>query len=292
MIRTAFRTALATWCLHTGLSATCALAADPWADHVVSYTPGNGITNDFVTSTPFNVSQTALGEPTRLTSPDAFGGAVTPLQSAFRANEIVSIGNGGSLVVQFDEPVENDPLNPYGVDLLVFGNAFFVGNFFNDDFSFNPLGMASNVANEGGAIEVSADGVNFFAVTGAADGLFPTRGYADLTEPFPTLPGATPTDFTRPVDPAFDPFGRTYAQILAGYGNSGGGLGVDIGPTGLSSISYVRITNAVGAAFIPEIDALADVASIPEPATSRMIFIISLILLGKSARVDNVNAAT
>ncbi len=279
-------------CLAGALGIARAHAADPWADAVISYTPGTGIGNDFVTGTPFNNPLVSLGEPTRETSPHNFGGIVTPLQSPFRSTELVSVGRSGSLVVKFDEPVDNSPLNPYGIDLLIFGNAFFVGSFFNPDFSFNPAGPASDVAHEGGAIEVSADGVTFFPVAGEADGLFPTNAYVDVTDPFAVVAGAVPTDFTLPVDPSFNPVGKTHAQILAGYGNSGGGLGVDFASTGLSSISYVRITNAANAAAIPEIDAFADVASIPEPASSTMFFVGALILLGKSARRCNVNAAT
>jgi len=261
------------WPLALGLAAVLASqakAADPWADHVVNYTPGTGITNDFPTMIPFNNPLTVLGEPTRFTSPhpERFGGAVTPLNAPFRADEIVSVGRGGELVVRFDEPVVDDPANPYGVDLLVFGNAFFVGSFFNPDFTFNPAGTASGVAAEGGLVEVSADGVNFFAVAGDADGLFPTNGYADLTDPFATIPGAVPANFTLPVNPRFDPVGKTYAEILAGYAGSGGGLGIDLAPTGLSSISFMRISNSVGAPFVPEIDALTDVAAVPEPAAS------------------------
>jgi hypothetical protein len=270
------------------LCTNSACAADPWADSVVSYTPGAGISNDFYSGTPYSDATTSLGEPTRFTSPDNSGGVVTPLNSPFRSNEVVSIGRGGSLVVAFDEPVTNDPLNPFGVDLLVFGNAFFVGTFFNPDFSFNPAGTADGVSDEGGLIEVSSDGVNFFPVPGSADGFFPTNAYADIVDPFATTPGAVPADFTRPVDPNFNTLGKTFAEIVAGYAGSGGGLGVDIGPTGLSSVSYVRITNASAAQLIPEIDALADVASIPEPS-SHILITCALILLGKTARRVTVN---
>jgi hypothetical protein len=274
------------------LISPAARAATPWADQVVSYTPGTGIGNDFVTNTPYTDASTTLGEPTRFTSPDSFGGAVTPLQSSYRSNEIVSIGVGGSLVVKFDEPVANDALNPYGIDLLVFGNAFFVGSFFNPDFSFNPAGTAADVAAEGGIVAVSADGQTYFDVSTVADGLFPTNAYVDVTDPFATAAGSVPSNFTLPVDPAFNPNGKTYTQILAGYGASGGGLGIDIGPTGLSSISYVRISNPAGASLIPEIDAFADVAAVPEPAALQIILASALILLGKTARRGNVNTAT
>lgn len=258
-------------------------AADPWADAVVNYVQGAGVGDDFVTGAPFNDPLAALGEPTRFTSPDSFGSAVTPLNAPFRAHEVVSVGRGGELVVRFDEPVTDHAANPFGIDLLIFGNAFFVGTFFNPDFSFNPAGTAVAVGSEGGLIEVSADGENYVAVVGDADGLFPTNGYADLTDPFATAAGAVPANFTRPVDPAFTWIGKTYAEILAGYNGSGGGVGVDLAPTGLASISFVRISTPAGALSVPEIDALADVAAVPEPAASSA-FLLAAVLIAWQTR--------
>lgn len=264
------------------------VAADPWADHVVSYIEGTGVQgpntpSDPFTFAPYNDPLTTLGEPTRITSPDSFGSPVTPLNPPFRANEIVSIGRGGELVVRFDEPVTNHAANPFGVDLLIFGNAFFAGDFVNPDFSFNVAGTAIGVAAEGGLIEVSADGVSYVSIAGDADGSFPTNGYADLTDPFSFSPGVVPANFTLPVDPAFDPVGKTYAEILAGYNGSGGGFGVDLATVGLSSISYVRITNPAGAQFVPEIDGFADVAAVPEPAASTA-FLIGAALIAWQTR--------
>jgi hypothetical protein len=263
--------------------------ADPWADHVVSYTPGTGITSDFVSGAPLNDPLATLGQPTRITSPDSFPTAVTPFNAPFRSYEIASIGFGGELVLSFDEPVANDPLNPFGIDLLVFGNAFFTGSF---GFPFDPAGTVSAIETDGGLIEVSADGLTFFPVAGQVDGAFPTNAFTDAVDGYGNAAGSVPSDFTRPVDPSFDPMGKTFAQLLVGYNGSGGGVGVDIGPTGLSSISYVRLTNPAGSGDIPEIDAVADVASIPEPSACRMIFFVALILLGKTVRAGNVNAAT
>jgi hypothetical protein len=268
---------------------TTAHAADPWADNIVSYTPGTGITNDFVSGLPLNNSLSALGEPTRNVSPDSFPGAVTPYSAPYRSYEIVSIGVGGALVLSFDEPVTNDPLNPFGIDLLVFGNAFFTGSF---GFPFDANGTITGIETDGGEIAVSADGLTYFNVTGEADGLFPTNAYTDAVDGYGNVAGTNPSEFTRPVDPSFNPFGKTFAQLLVGYNGSGGGLGVDIGPTGLSSISYVRITNPAGSNQIPQIDAAADVSAVPEPAAGTIVLSLALILLGKSARTSNVKAVT
>jgi len=245
-------------------------AADPWADNVVQYISGTGIGNDFVTGDPYSDASTSLGEPTRFTSDAAnYGGAVTPLQSAFRANEVVSIGNGGSLTVSFDEPVTDDPQNPFGIDLLVFGNSFLFGDdIFNPDWSFNPAGTFTGVASEGGVVELSDDGINFVLVTGLeGDGLYPINAYDDIVDPFATVAGSVPSDFTKPVDPALDIVGKTFAEVVTAYNGSGGGAGIDIGAWGLSQVTHVRVSNAIGAGFIPEIDGFADVSAVPEPST-------------------------
>jgi hypothetical protein len=247
--------------------ALTATAADPWADHVVSYVQGTGVGNDFVTGNPVNNPLTALGEPTRFTSdPANFGGPTTPFSSAYRDDEIVSIGAGGSLTLQFDEPVVDHPLNPFGVDLLVFGNAFY-------SIDFGTSLATGAVDDDGGLIEVSANGVDFFPVTGSADGAFPTVGYLDVTEPFPSVDGAVLSDFTKPVNPAAlnSVAGMSTSQIIAAYDGSGGGLGVDISSTGLASISYIRFSNPLGSLKTPEIDAVADVRAVPEPATIALL---------------------
>lgn len=259
-----------------------ALAADPWADRVVSYLAGSGITNDFVTNTPFNDPTVSLGEPTRFTSDVAnFGGPTTPLQASFRSDEIVTIGKGGSLTVAFDEAVTNDPNNPFGIDLIVFGNSFLFGStIFNEDFTFNPAGTVDGVAAEGGIMELSSDGVNFVVVPNlAADGLYPTLAYTDLDDPFPTIAGTSPTDFTKPVDPDFDVTGKTYAEVIAGYQGAGGGTGIDIGALGLQSVTHVRVSNPANAQLDPEIDAFADVAPLPEPTTASLIGIAAWMVL-------------
>ena len=123
--------------------------------------------------------------------------------------------------------------------------------------------MGGVFSDDGGTVEVSADGVTWHLVPDAlADGLFPTQGYLD-SGPYDTEPGKVEADFTRPVDPALsmdDFLGLGHEQVLALYDGSGGGSGIDIAAVGLSQVQFVRISNPVGAVSTIEVDALAKVA--------------------------------
>jgi len=268
-------------------TSTFAQPVDPWADNIVEYIllQETDVVNDFVTMAPFSDSSTALGEPTRFTSdPENFGGAVQPFNSPFRANEVVSIGEGGSLTVSFNEPVTDDPLNPFGIDLLVFGNSFYFLTPFASE------GVAGSASTEGGLIEVSEDGTDFVEVVGVgADGVFPTLGYSDLTDPLSPSAGQTLSDFTKPVDPNFNPTGQTFSVIVAGYNGSGGGVGIDLTATGLGAISYVRISNPLGSGVTPEIDAFADVRAVPEPSSCvlGLAGVIAGMIAGRRKRRKN-----
>lgn len=243
-------------------------AAAQFASNVVLYEPGLGA------SAAFQNPGSALGEPARFID-DPFGGAVTPFNAPFLGSQLVQVGRGGSLVLELSTPASNDAAHPYGVDLIVFGNAFFL----DQDY---PNGIASGaIAAEGGDIDVSADGVTWFRVaTNAADGLFPTLGYTDLSSAYASSPGALHTDFRQAVDPSFAvTAGMTFAQIAAGYAGSGGGFGVDIASSGLSSARYVRISVAPDAAFVPEIDGIAVV-----PAPVSVVALAPLLLARRPRR--------
>lgn len=230
-------------------------ASDPWADHVVEYEPGIG--GAASQNNPLSV----LGEPTRFTSPSSpFGGPTTPFQSAFGDDEVLSLGAGGFVTVRFDQPFTNNPANPFGIDLLIFGNAFVF-----------PTDGVTGIFAEGGVVEVSQNGVDWHLVPNVvADGAFPTLGYTDVTEPFPSQAGQVLTDFTKPVDPSFDLTGKTLAEIIAGYDGSGGGAGVDLASVNLDWASWVRVSNPVGSGMTPEIDGFA-IVSVPTPATGMLL---------------------
>lgn len=244
--------------------------ATPFADSVISYDPGSGA------AAAFRDPTTALGAPARTT-----GGPsdVTVFNSPFGIDQIVSIGSGGHLTVFFDEPVLDDALNPFGIDLLIFGNTF---------FAVGSGGIVIGSSAEPASIFLSQDGLSFFEVSGVfADDLFPTQGFLDTTDPFGGFggggDGSDPTNFTLPVDPSLgidDFLGLTYPEILALYDGSGGGTGVDLAAVGLDWVQYVRIEGLLSSA---EIDAFADVAPIPEPATGALAA-LGLVALAIRAR--------
>ncbi len=238
------------WCA----AAPTALASTPFADHVTGYVPGA------LASTGYMQPLAAVGTPTRYTGAGVYPSAVTPFNPAFMPEEIVAIGAGGSLTLRFDDPVTNDAANPHGLDLIVFGNTFFADRTY-------PSGVVDGVFGPfaDSLVEVSADGIDWRPLaSGSLNGFFPTLGYSDLTDPYAVVAGTVESDFTRPVDPTFDPMGKSFAQVLAAYAGSGGGTGLDIASSGLSAISFLRISVTSGELLI---DGVSDVAAVPSPAT-------------------------
>lgn len=240
---------------------------NPWADSVVSFNPG-------VNPIPgYSTASVVLGSPERYTGEGGFPNVVSIFNPPYLPEEILSVGEGGSLVVQFDEPITNDPSHRFGVDLLIFGNTFFADFVPSDGLIDSGLPLYGDDPLE---ISVSADGVNFVSLGAFTQGLFPTQGYSD-SGPYDGAPGAQLANFQRPVDPSLaisDFVGLTYDHALALYDGSGGGLPVDIAASGLNAVSFVRIDvpELMDAQFSIEIDAFA---SVPEPAPLASIGLIA-----------------
>lgn len=225
-------------------------AEDPWADFVVLWEPGLG------GAAGYDNPVKSLGEPSRMSGLEIDPGVVSPFQPAWTPNELVSIGVGGELIIGFDEWVMDDSSNPHGIDLIIFGNAAFIdGNM--------PMGTANGLFGaDGGLISVSEDGEEWLNVPGCfADDAWPTRGWMDAG-PYDIEAGSEPADFLSPMDPAIswkDSIGKPWNELLETYGNSAGGVGIDLEALGLNRIKYVRISVPTDAFLAPEIDAFADV---------------------------------
>lgn len=237
-------------------------SASPFATSWSDYVQGN------TGSSTYLDPAAALGSATRFTGVQSnYPGAVSPFNPPFDPGEIVSIGKGGSLTLGFDHDVWNRPSNPFGFDFIVFGNMFYLdqGNAIAD----------SKFGARNATIEVSKNGTDWFLVPGAnPTSGYPTLGYQDLDSPYSTNQGTILTDFTKAVDPSFNPIGKTFNEIVAGYNGSGGGTGVDFSATGLDFIRFVRLTNLSDSTGSLNIDAIA---AVPSPVTASLFVIATLI---------------
>ena len=104
----------------------------------------------------------------------------------------VSLGAfGGYIEFKFNDGITNDPENPYGVDFVVYGNAF----------TNNP---------EAGAVQVSEDGVTWYELAGSRyyDGNFDFTG-TKVTNKFSKAYSGTLNNATITYD------GSTFSQINA-----------------------------------------------------------------------------
>lgn len=235
-----------------------AVGQDEFASSVISYAPGSNA------ATGYTNPLSALGAPELLTGEGIDPSVVTPFQPAFLPSEIVSIGAGGQLTLGFSPPIVDHPGNPFGIDLIIFGNSFFI------DAAY-PQGVVGGLVADGGTIELSADGTSWISLPGlAADGHFPTLAFSD-SGAYDSAVGSNATDPCRPVDPALGVdslIGLSYAELIDAYDGGSGGTGVDIKAAGLESVVAVRITVAPGFNPNVEVDAISRV----RPLVSRVDF--------------------
>ncbi|MBL4808987.1 MAG: hypothetical protein JKY43_02890 [Phycisphaerales bacterium] len=258
---------------------TAAATASPFATSVLSYDAGsNAIAG-------YSDASTALGSAERFTGEGIFPGGVTPFNPAWGTDELVSIGSGGQLTLGFNTAITNSASNAFGIDLIVFSNAGFADTTWTDADPLNDgtgyTGSNPFIFGAGGAatVQVSADGINWITATTTTLNLFPTLGYSDFMSPTPMSPGLIETDFTQAMDPtltAADFADMSFTELRDFYNGSGGGVGIDIASTGLSSASFVRFVNNSGQAF--EIDA---VAVVPAPG---MLMMASVFGIGMTRR--------
>src|SRR5258706_8854271 len=157
------------------LAMVCAVCVAPgvraqYATSLISYNAGTGAASGY------NQPSSALGMPSTFTNDPLLPGPVDPFDPPYLTEQIVSIGAGGSLTVQFGAPVRNDAANPYGLDFVVYGNAGFVYSDFNAGKKGGDLFGAATPGST--RVSVSADNVNYFtldtSLAPTVDSYFPT----------------------------------------------------------------------------------------------------------------------
>jgi len=256
------------------VSAFCSAAdydANDFAWEVIGYVEGTGVGYDrLVPSEKFNHPETALGRPTQQTTGDGFyippgqSCPVVPVYPAFRYYEVVSIGSGGSITLKFNHPVTDDRNNLYGIDFIIFGNAYYIlgNNQYWTNGNPENVTVSSTFNDEPGIVSVSKDGNDWrYFPSPRADCFAPTAGYKwdGVNDVW-----AQELDPTKPVDPnlaAGNFYGSTVAQIINAYNGSAGGTGFDLADVGLDWIMYVRIEDDPNTGYVTEVDAVADVSA-------------------------------
>ncbi len=232
-------------------------SAGHWASAVIDYEPGADPVFGYTDP------NAALGAASRVSGASfGFPSVVSPFSPPFETDQIVSVGHGGSLTLRMGRTVRDRASHAFGIDFIVFANAGFI------DVGY-PAGLVGDAPALFGAgpsvlVEVSNDNVRWFSVATRRLDLFPTLGYLD-SGPFDASPGSIESDFRAAMDPSLslaDVAGRSYAELVALYGRSGGGIGFDLASSGLSAARFVRFTHG-GDSFEPfEIDA---VSVVPAP---------------------------
>ena len=214
---------------------------DLFADRVASYEPGTGFAVEGSSGLGYTNAFSALGTPS-VETPGKFGGPATPFAPPYLREQLLSIGAGGHLILEFDPPIFNHPANPFGTDLILYGNAGFIitnGNFSGGGITDGSLfGQAGSGTSR---LSVSADGATWHlldeSLAPVADGLFPSDGKGRFG--VPVNPSLQPADFA----------GADLSQIRQLYQNSAGGTGYDLDwaqdadgrPSALSWARFIRI---------------------------------------------------
>lgn len=185
---------------------------------------------------------------------------------------ITSIDDGAFITVAFDHDVLDDPNNPYGIDFIVYGNAFFTakpesGCMFDDTTDMSTAYLTGGTWCEKVMVSVSPDGITWYHYKDGpyGDTLFPTQAHKwDVASKSWTDEEMA---WTRPVDPdlSLSNFAdKTVEDAMRMYKGSAGGTGFDLKISGFSRIRYVRVTGWPGDTDGAEIDAFSDVAPIAD----------------------------
>lgn len=179
---------------------------------------------------------------------------------------IVSLGQGGFIVLGFSQPIADDPNNPLGVDFVVYGNAFYVG------------GDPSKIYAEPGYIEIAQDtdgdgawqDETFYRIAS-----IPATYTAGYTGPFAgladTVPGVAGWSLLLPDDDSVPG-----VSIL-----SAGGTAVDIAKAlygsdpPLKQVDFVRIVDALSddaSAITGGVTTEVDAVVVLRPISTRDLF--------------------
>lgn len=102
-----------------------------------------------------NAFESYLPAPGQFVNQPIYGNPKATLSMS--SGDMVTLGAyGGNIVWRFDQPILDDPSNPYGIDFMIFGNVF-----------RNQDGSSAEGAAEPAAVMVSSDGDTWYELAGS-----------------------------------------------------------------------------------------------------------------------------
>jgi hypothetical protein len=231
---------------------------------------------------PNNDPTAALGPPRGVNGVAAgFPGVLDPFNPAFEAQDIVELGAGGVLTLQFPNFVKVGG----GLEVGVVSNNLLEDASYPTGTNMNPAVVfgSNKVGGAQAEVLVSNDGVNFHSI-GIQTFAEPANFYQDVASAYQSTPGNVPADFGIPfTHPISDFNGLDFAHTIALFGQSGGGTWLNFASSGLSQIDYIQFKVPAGSSeFVVDSVGMnnADVgAAVPEPAGLMLVAFGSILLI-------------
>ena len=239
-------------------------------------------------SSYYNDPNDLLGAPAKYCAgwPASATDHISIVEPSWGDGYITTLNEGDYAIVKFDHQVTNDPNNPYGLDFIVYGNAFFTGGgaYVADDTDHTSYTLTGGAFTESVLISVSQYGDEWYTyeLGPYGDNLFPTNPWVwDQNLYNETGNGWTDieNDYTLPVDPDLtlsDFAGLSSYEAMLLYAGSAGGTGFDLAESGYDWIQYIKV-EGTGDFVGGEVDAFADVAAVPLPGA---VWLLGSALLG------------
>jgi hypothetical protein len=231
-------------------------------------------TNSIDPTSPYNNPAAVLNRPTLnfVDSVDFYPDIVTdrvsviddPFNVTLDGNDVITkIQTGGQITVKLGRKVYHDRNNPFGTDLIVYGNSFFTSisgatELISDATDLSTVELTgSSVAGHATIISVSEDDTNWYSYD-TVSSLFPDEAYRwDDTNSSWTDEEMNPNKPVNPYIYTNNFAGETVAGALDQFVGAAGGTGYNLAASGLPWIRYVRITPGAGTYTV--IDAIAAV---------------------------------
>lgn len=178
-------------------------------------------------------------------------------------NVITEISSNGQMTVKLGRKVYHNPNNPYGTDLIVYGNSFFIpsglSELVSDATDLNTAQKSSGIYGHSAIVSVSEDDTNWYPFA-RTPLLFPDNAYRwDDTNASWTDEEMNPT---KPLNPLI--YTNTVSQSVANgldqLIGASGGTGYNLAASGLPWIQFVRVEPDDGVnPYYTVIDAIAAV---------------------------------